>query len=885
MERELEKELRFHFEQQVRDDVMAGMTEEEARREAQIKLGGMDRAKEECRDARGTQWLESTFRDVAYALRSIRLNPAFSAVVVFSLALGIGGNTAVFSVMDSLLLKRLPVKDPIGLVVLYNLTDARPYNSFSYPVFEQFRQRNRAFSGIFAVGEPATMRLTGNEGADQFENVQVSRVSAGYFSVLGVEAVIGRTIQENDEQSGDQALVVISDRFWQRRFARDPQVIGKKITLNNAPFTVIGVTAREFFGVEVGRSPDVWLPLVPSERLKNDPGTLWMSLMARIRPELTLEAARREMDALYQQMKTERPTSRSPYFYTNARGIALVSGATGWTPSLRDQFTFQFEILISLAGLVLLVACANVSSLLLARGAARRRELTIRLAIGSGRFRLIRQLFAESAVLAVLGGAFGLLVAYWGTRFLLVHMPNQAGAALNAGLDGRALAFTTSLSVVSATLLGIVPAIRMTKLDLSAAANNRMSASEGYGPRITFQRALIIFQLSLSLIMLVAAGLFIRTLHNLRTYDAGFDRDRVVRFSIDFGPSFNAAQRVALRKELQARLDVLPGIGSVAVSSCGLLDPCNSIGAVNDIEGYTFEPGEKRSLERLDVGAGFFATVGLPILVGREFAASDEWDGQGQGPRVAVINQKLANIFFRGINPVGRHLHFNGNAPQNELEIIGVVKDSKYRSLREETFPVLYLPFSATAQPRSFVLRTRGDLLSLANTIRETLKEVNPRLALGQLLPGTATNEIQTMGEIADASILRERLIAQLASFFAFIVLFLVCIGFFGLVSYSVRRRTKEIGIRMAVGARGRDVRSLFFREMFPIIGIGVVIGLTGALSVTRLVSSLLFRVAPTDVWTIVSAGLLLSAAAVTAAYLPVRRALRVNPTVALRYE
>src|SRR5262245_61645862 len=384
LERDLEKELRFHLEQQVRDYVKAGMNEDEARREAQIKMGVLDPIKEECRDARGTRWLESTLQDVAYALRGMRLNPAFSIVVVLSLALGIGANTAIFSVMDSLLLKRLPVKDPLRLVVLYNVRETNPYNSFSYPVFEQFRRRSRAFSGIFAVAEPGTMRLTTNN--EQFENVQVSRVSANYFNVLGVEAAIGRTIHEDDEQSGDQTLVVLSDRFWHRTFARDPQVIGKKVTLNNAPFTIIGVAPREFFGVEIGRSPDMWLPLVPSDRLRNDAATSWMSLMARIRPEMTLETARREIDALYQQMKNERPASGSSYFYPSVRGITLVSGSTGWTPSLRDQLTFQFVILISLAGLVLLVACANVSSLLLARGTARRRELAIRLAIGSGRF-------------------------------------------------------------------------------------------------------------------------------------------------------------------------------------------------------------------------------------------------------------------------------------------------------------------------------------------------------------------------------------------------------------------------------------------------------------------------------------------------------------------
>jgi len=881
MEREMEKELRFHLEQEVQDNIDAGMNEQEARREAQLKMGGIDQIKEECRDTRGVQWIESTLKDVAYAFRGIRLNPAFSAVVVLSLAVGIGANTAVFSVIDSLLLKRLPVKDPASLAVLYNVTDAKPYNSFSYPVFDQFRQRSRTFS-VFAVSEPATMRLTVNQDAE-FESVPVSRVSAGYFSVLGIEATVGRTIQENDEQSGDQSLVVISDGLWQRRYARDPQVIGRKIMLNKAPFTIIGVAPREFFGIEVGRSPEVWLPLVPTNQLKNDASTSWMSLMARIRPGLTFDAARREMDVLYQEMKAERSPSGSPYFYRNIRGITLLSGATGWTPLLRDQFSRQFIILISLAGLVLFVACSTVSNLLLARGTARRRELTIRLAIGSGRLRLIRQLFTEGAVLAFLGGTLGLTVAYWGARFLLMYMPDQARFALNAGLDFRALAFTLSLSALSAILLGLVPVVRMTRLDLSAAANNQMVASDSHRLRPTFQRALIVFQVSLSLVLLVAAGLFVRTLQNLRAFDVGFEPDRVVRFSLDPGPGLTPPQRLALHKQVLARLETMPGVGSVAVSSCGLLDPCNSLGAINDVEGYTFQQGEARLLERLDVGPRYFETVGLPLLLGREFTATDEWSSGG--PRVGVINQKLANAFFKGVNPIGRHMHFNGNGPENELEIVGVVKDSKYRSLREETFPMLYLPFSATAQPRSFVLRIQGGFPGLANSIRTALKEINPGIMLGRLLPGTSTNEIQTMDQIIEASILRERLAAQLASFFGFVALFLVCIGLFGLVSYSVRRRTKEIGIRMAIGARGHDIMSLFAREVVPIIALGVAIGLTASLFLTRLVSSLLFGVAPIDAWTTVGASTLLMAAAAAAAYLPLKRASRLDPTIALRYE
>jgi predicted permease len=626
----------------------------------------------------------------------------------------------------------------------------------------------------------------------------------------------------------------------------------------------------------------MWLPLVANPRLKADPQVQWVALLARLRPGLTLDAAQNEIDALFRQLQSQKASNGSPFFGNEIRGITLASGATGWTPALRDQFTSQLVILVAMAGFVLLVACANVSSLLLARGGARRRELTIRLAMGSDRSRLVRQLFTESVVLALAGGVLGLSVAHWGTRLLLVYMSSEAGSGLNASLDTRALVFTLGLSFLSAVVMGLIPAIRATRLDLTPALNNKETVSKGHSRRSVFQHALITFQVALSLILLVSAGLFVRTLHNLRTFDVGFERERVHRFAIDPGPGFTPAHRLELHKQVRTRLENLTGIRSVSISTCGLLDPCRSTGVMNNIPGHIFNRGEDRSLDRLDVGARFFETVGMPLLLGRDFTDADEWSGKG--PRVGVINERMASRYFPGINPVGHHMQFDGLAPENDVEIIGVAKDSKYRSLREETIPVLYLPFSTAAQPRSFIVRTQGDMPDLANVVRGVLRDVDPRLMLGRF-QGTATNEVQSMGEIADASILRERLVAQLASFFGLAALFLVCIGLFGLVSYTVKRRTKEIGIRMAVGARRRDVIVLFARQMFPVLGIGVVAGLAGTLLLGGLVSNLLFGVEPTDARTITGASLLLIAASIAAAYLPLRRAFRVDPTIALRHE
>jgi len=724
-------------------------------------------------------------------------------------------------------------------------------------------------------------------GAGQNESVQTERVSGNFFSVLGVTAIRGRTLTDDDDRPGaPRPVAVISYGFWQRRFGLDPAVVGKNIALNDVPFTIIGVTPPGFFGFEVGKNPDLWWPLqmtpqvYPANQSWNQPGSSWLRLMGRLRPDRGQAQAMAELDFIFQQALAERAQAQaarlgSTWTETERRNfldrrIALRSGSAGWT-ELRQQFRQPLLILLAVVGLVLLIACANVANLLLARAAARQKEITARLALGASRLRLVRQLLTESALLAMIGGALGLIFAYWSARLLLSYLPGHETLSLNLDLDARVLGFTMTVSLLTGILFGLAPALRATRLDLTSALKDQTGGARIGQSRLPLNKILVVTQVALSLFLLIGAGLFVRSLQKLRGLDLGFDRENVVLFSLDLGTGYDAARATNLFRRLLERLETLPGTRSASLSSYGLLSN-NYWGDKVIAQGYTPRPDEDLTCHGQIIGPRFFETMGIPLLLGRDFSSQDD-----QLRRVAIINQAMARDFFPNENPIGKRFSIIGQTDQ-PIEIVGVVKDAKYQTLRERAPRTFYLPFfqQLGASDTTFELRTFIQPAGLAESIRRVALELDPKLQIIGL---------RKMNDVVDSALTQERFVAQLAGFFSLFALLLAAIGLYGVMSYTVSHRISEIGIRMALGAQAVEVIKLVMRETALLVGIGVIIGLGAALAFTRLISSLLFDLTPTDPLTIALASLLMIASAALAGFLPARRACRVDPMIALRYE
>jgi predicted permease len=849
---------------------------------------------------------DEMFQDLRFGIRLLLKHKGFTVVAVLSLALGVGANTAIFSLINAALLKTLPVKDPQQLVFFMVAGPQGMGTGFSYPHLEQFNRHNRSFTGITAASAAGRIRLAEPGAGGQVELVQAARVSGNFFSELGVGAVAGRTLTEADDSpAGAQPVAVISYNFWKRRFGLDPGVVGRKVTLDDFPFTIVGVAPPGFFGFEVGSSLDLWWPIrmtpqvMPGSQVLNDNGTRWLFPMARLKPGVSVEQAQAEMNAVFRQqlneIEPERLASFTPVQRRNhfERNIQLVAGGTGFT-WLREQIKRPLLILLLIVGLVLLIACANVANLLLARAAGRRKEMAVRLAIGAGRFRLVRQLLTESLLLAALSGALGLLLAQWGARLLLAYLPQERTATFDLSPDAQVLAFTLVVSLLTSLLFGLAPALRATRLDLSSSLKDAVGGGAGRA-RLTPHKLLIVTQVALSLFLLVGAGLFVRSLHNLKNLDAGFDRENVVLFSLDAPRGYTLAQRVNLYQQALDRLEALPGARAASLASFSLLSGSGSNGNVV-VEGYANRPDEDMDCHRLWVGPKYFETMGIPLLQGRDFgpqelqpqgglpadqpAASQPLPPPPSASLAAVINQTMARYFFRDENPLGRRFRLQRGPLQNiPIEVIGVIKDAKYYNLREQTPRTFYLSlfqYPRGGQAGTMLLRSFADTASTASAIQRTLQELDPQAQVVN---------VRTMNEVVDRTLLQERFVAQLGSFFSLFALLLASIGLYGVMSYATARRTREIGIRMALGARATDVIRLVLRETMLLVGAGVVIGLGAAFAATRLVASLLFGLEANDPLTIALAVLLMLVVAALAGYLPARRAARVDPMAALRYE
>jgi len=826
---------------------------------------------------------DEMFQDVRYGIRMLMKSPAFTLVAVLSLALGIGANVAIFSLLDALLLKPLPVKQPEQLVVVNTQVPGRTgpgFAPYSYPVFREMREKNTAFSDIVARSG-LQMSLNSN---GETERVFGEEVSGNFFSMLGVNPQLGRLLTEADDQTpGAHPVAVISFHFWQRRFGADPDIVGKTINLNNYPFTVIGVTPQGFHGVEVGVAPDVRIPLMmdgnvrprPNSPIFEQRGNMWLGVMARLKPGISIEQAQAATDTIF-QIAREPDVRRNTGDTTDDRNfkslrIQLDSAKTGFS-NLSRQFSQPLIVLMCLVGVVLLIACLNVANLLLARATMRQKEIAVRLALGAGRFRLIRQLLTEGFLLFALGGSIGLLLANWGTGILLGFLPQgRTPTVLEIKPDLRMLGFTLSVTLLTGLLFSLVPALQATRPNLIPALKNETMVVSAKGHRWELGRLLVILQVALSLVLLVGAGLFARSLQNLKAVDNGYNTDQVVTLALD--PAQNGYKIEPLRNfysQLSEQLAAMPDVKTLTFTRNLPMSGSYSRFGI-EVPGYQSQPGEEMAVLFNQIGSEFFATFGIPLLQGREFTPQDT----PESPKVVIVNNNLARYFFGSENPIGRHITLEN---YKNLEIVGVVADAKYRNLKEVAPQTAYIPYSQynTLGQRILCVRTTRNPYALVAAIRQEVRSLDANLPIF---------DVKTFAEQINESVSRERLVTLLSGFFGIFALLLASLGLYGVMAYAVTRRTREIGIRMALGAYTSSVLWMILRETLLLALIGIGIGLPAALIASRLTEGLLFELTPTDPVTITMATLLLLSIAILAGYLPARRAARVDPMVALRNE
>ena len=815
--------------------------------------------------------MTTLLQDLKYGLRMLRRSPVFTAVAVLSLALGIGANTAIFSLVDAVLLRMLPVRNPAQLVILDCLSRNGGRGSFSHADYEWIRDRNQVFSGVIAS---SGWRLDWNRASAK-QRVNADLVSANFFSVLGVEPALGRVLESLDDQgSGGRPVAVISYGLWLREFQSSPSVLGKTITLGDIPFEVVGVAPLDFFGVTVGNNPDVWIPLTMQARLNpghsflNTRNTGWLDLMARLRPGVTRQQASASLAALHSAIQSEMhiDVNRDSL---NRIGVSPGSSGISW---LRARFSQPLHILMGVVALVLLIACANVSNLLLARAEARQREFAVRLAIGAPRLRILRQLLSESLLLAALAGVAGLAIARGLSDVLLSIADVQT---IRVSLNWKILLFAASISLIASVIFGVVPSLRGSRVDPGNAIKLDVRSIGDRVRRWSFSNGLVIAQVALSLMLLITAGLLIRTLHNLENSNTGFDRGNVIQAHIDPSAAGYKTERMPdLAARIIERIQTVPAVESASASvhgfGAGLMRICCVF-----VEGRISLPDEDKVVRTQRVTPDYFRTMGTTMLIGRSFTPADTIDR----PEVAVINETMALHYFGKANPVGRHFGWSPQEP-GKIEIIGVVKDARYDNVREETPPMVYQSLWQRPANLNFIeVRLRRSDYTVASAIadiRSAIKAVDARVPV---------LETTTMAVQVHRALGQERLLVELSSAFGLLALTLASLGLYGLLSYKVTRRTPEIGIRMALGAQTGDVRWMVLRETLVLTGTGVVIGTLGALGAQRLIATQLFALSPTDPITFaITIGLMIVAAG-TAGYIPAMRASGIDPMVALRYE
>ncbi len=905
-EQELTEELDAYLEMLIDLKIKEGLNPEEARRAALIELGGREQVKEKVRDVRVGHQIEILWQDLRYALRTLGRNPGFAAVAALTLGLGIGANTAIFSLIDAILLKRLPVKQPEQLVLLRHADSRGTENTFAYRTYEEFRDQNQVLSGLLAY-HPLRLTVSVDGQPESAEAGQL--VSGNYYSVLGVDAALGRTITPDDDRApGESPVCVISFNYWQRRFGGDPAVVGKTIHLSGAPFTIIGVSQREFFGLEVGASLDISAPLMMRRQVTAEGG--YCTVMGRLRPERAMPQAYASLSLLYQQLCAEYAATnwevKGGFPNWLEEKLVLESGSRGLS-ELRGQFSRPLRLLMIVVALVLLITCANVAGLLLARAVARRKEIAIRLSLGGARLRLIRQLLTEGVLLADLGGLLGLLFASWGTRLLLPLLSQgEIPSHLNLSPDARTLTFTAAVAMLTSMVFGLAPALLATRVDVNSTLKNDASgfATEGRGASMTFGKLFVISQVALSLLLLIGAGLFVRSLRNLQHADAGFARENVLVTKLEPAGSHSKSPQLAARyDDLLRRAQAIPGVKLASLVGYSPMSRREWLvlgqnpewsRAPMSVQGYTSRPDEGMWINWMQVYPNSFTTLGIPLVAGRDFGPQDSQVWR-PGPcssaaLVGIINESMARRFFGNESPIGRRFGFAQVRPMQcpdgvvrggagAIEVIGVVKDVKYTSLRNEGREMFYLPFHQANTgfgEMMLVVRTEGDPTSISAAVRREARAMDPAMPMF---------EVETLAAQVSASLREERLLAMLSSGFGLLALLLSCLGLYGILSYTVAQRTKEIGVRMALGAARRDVLRLLLSDALRLVLLGAALGVPAALAAARLVASQLFGISAADPVAIGLATLALLGVAAVASYLPARRATRVDPLVALRYD
>jgi macrolide transport system ATP-binding/permease protein len=896
LEQELAEEMRHHL----------AMKSAEAGDSATAhrQFGNTTLLQEESRAMWTWTFWEQFMQDLRYGLRMMAANPLFTAMAVLSLALGIGANTAIYSFLDSITMRALPVQHPEQLAVIHwqskdrpavierlngtNRKDARHgVNSPNYPyaAFDLFRAGGDVFSNLFAYawgGRPNT--IVGG----QAEILDAELVSGGFFGGLGLYPAAGRLILEDDDRFGAPPVAVISYTYWRRRFASNPSAVGQSILIDGTPFIIAGVAPPGFFGVDPGSAPELTIPLhagplmapKPDEYRKRffDKKFYWVEMMGRLRPGVSIRQAQARLAGQFHEFVMG--TAGTAKEKVDMPALWLEEGASG-LDTLRHQYARPVYVLMAMVGLILAIACANIANLLLARATRRRREIAVRLSLGAGRFRVVRQLLTESLLLSILGGALGVLVAAWGIRSITWLLANGRDKfTLHAAIDWPVLGFTFALAVVCGLLFGLAPALQGTRVDLTPALKEtRASAPRGRlrraGIRIGLSHVLVVSQIAISLLLVVAAGLFVHTLSNLRSIQLGFNRENVLLFNLNARPAgYKGAALARFYGNLRDRFRNIPGTRNVTFSKYPLAAYYWNEASLS-IPGLPKTAGEEPSTAKVEVDQSFLTTMQIPILLGRDIQ-----EGDLESPRVAVVNENFAKKYFAGENPVGRHIGIGDSKVPADIEIVGVAKNSVYNSIKEtETPAVAYVPYTQNLDGLGgvvFELRAAGDPLALAGTVRQIVRQASPAVPM---------SDVTTQSRTIDQTISQERTFAGLCGCFAALALLIAGIGLYGSVAYAVARRTCEIGIRMALGAESRRIVWMVLREVAILAAAGLGIGLAAAYGLTRFVASFLFGVKPHDPLALSVAVLVLVAAAIVAGYAPARRASRIDPMAALRHE
>ena len=826
--------------------------------------------------------------NLRYTLRSFRRNPGFAAIAVFSLALGIGANTAIFSLLDQILLRSLPVHHPEQLVLL-TANGPRRGNintmyddtfTFSYPMYLDFRDRAPDLAGAIAwYPIAASLSMSG-----QTERVAANLVSGNFFEVLGTGAAIGRTILDDDTRTmGANAVAVLSYGFWQQKFAGDPAVLNRQVLINGQPLTVVGVAARGFNGVAMGEAPSVFVPVTMKSQIMPDRGDInsrrmmWLNVMGRLKPGVKLVAAQSALNVFWKPIledELNQMTSASAPFRHNFlnRRITLKDASNG-VSSLRMQFSEPIVLLMGLVGFVLLIACANVASLLIARAAGRRREIAIRLAVGASRWDIARQVLLEALTLSAAGGLLGVLFAAWGGRLLLAFLPLTGfTATISASPDWRILAFTAAISLSCGVAFGLAPALQSSRTDLAVTMKEQAGAVISGGGQVLLRRGLVVAQVGLSLVLLTGAGLFLRSLGNLQHLDLGFRADHLMSFSVE--PALNgytAPRAVALFDNLQQRIRSLPGVTATAATQIPLLANENWDLAIR-VPGYQAKENDGAPNVSA-ISPGYFSALGIALLAGREFRASDD----SSAARVAVVNQTFATAYFEGANPIGRQFYFASDL-KTPVEIVGIAQDGKYSDVREIKQRFVFCPYaqqySQSNGSMTFYVRTAQQPEILGPALRQAVREADSALPVF---------DMKTMERQIEEDMFSDRIVSLLSAFFGALATTLAGVGLYGLLSYTVTRRTREIGIRMALGAGRGEVLRLVLREIAILTGLGLALGAPLSLPLARLAKSMLFGVALENPWVLIGAATLLALTALASGLLPALRAIRVDPLSALR--